>query len=292
MRFSVEWKIGVAITLLALLIDPSHAGWRVAILVVACLIFLDAARLSDWTRGKSEALSITNGIITHEARSLLRLAFAFTAIIVLVGGYGVVTWPTKPAVPAPLQLVMLPLTPSPAEKLPTLKGILPPSIPVTPVAPNPPLPKPNPQKPKSPSQSQALYPIVWVTQTQVTRNADTHQLTINITYGNTTNTEVNATITVGGFWTIDGSEGPRVNPASRDVGLAPPPGTYTLSSTFPFTVDQDKDYTNGDLILTLVGQVSYPDRGGKTIYHFTGVTNSKLDHLDLTQSDWEHTPNP
>jgi hypothetical protein len=159
----------------------------------------------------------------------------------------------------------------------------------------PPKPKLKPQptaKPKSPSKSpqEEIYPIVLVSQTHVARNADTHQVTIDIWFSNSTNTEANAHILVEGSWMVNGSGAAKINPVSRDVALAPPPYNYQLSTSLDLTPEGETLYMNGSAVITVTGQVSYPDRDSTTTYHFKGATSPKLDHLDLIQSEWERSP--
>jgi len=238
-----------------------------------------------------------NTLAVCNSRSGVRTGFAYLVVLVVIAAYGVVTWPPKPAPTLPLQVVSLPT--SAVNPPATPNGILPPKA-VVPSLPSPteppkPQPKPKPEakpNPKPPSKAprEELYPIVFVSETHVARNADAHHITIDISFSNTTNTEANAHISVEGVITVNGSDAGILSPASRDVGLAPPPYHYQLSTDVPLTPEADALYMNGSAVITMNGQVSYPDRGSTTIYRFKGVTNPKLDHLDLIQSEWEHSP--
>jgi hypothetical protein len=94
------------------------------------------------------------------------------------------------------------------------------------------------------------------------------------------------------FWNQNGNQSSMGATVERDIALGPPPYDYELSVESTLTVEGDLQYTIGNGFMSVVGSASYPDRGGKTIYHFTGNTKLKVDHLDLVQSEWEHTSQP
>src|ERR1700692_1353058 len=105
MRFSIEWKVGLGLTIVFLLMDPNNVGWRITLLAVACLLFMDAARNSVWAKGKVDNLSLTAGITSHESPSLLRSALLCCLIICIVVVFGFITWPIRiPKQAAPVQL--------------------------------------------------------------------------------------------------------------------------------------------------------------------------------------------
>jgi hypothetical protein len=58
-------------------------------------LFLDSARNSAWVKGKVETLSLTAGIMSHEAPSLLRSAFVLCTIVAAIVVFGIITWPIR-----------------------------------------------------------------------------------------------------------------------------------------------------------------------------------------------------
>src|SRR5947209_3202760 len=114
MRFSMEWKVGLGLTILLSLIDPNNSpGWRIAVLVAACVLFLDAARGSNWIKGHTETLSLTKGVTSQEAPSAVRLISVQSLIAVMVAVFAIVTWPVRRPI-ASIQSPMLTVSLAPS----------------------------------------------------------------------------------------------------------------------------------------------------------------------------------
>jgi len=147
-------------------------------------------------------------------------------------------------------------------------------------------------KPKSsdkPAPS-VLYPIILASASSVVLKSDAHELSIGVTFANTTSTEANGHITLEIFLYVNGTEighGPVVE---RDYGFGPPPMNYDLSMNIGTPLDFETLFPTGGASATVIASVSYPDRGGETIYHFKGNTTSKSNILDMSETSWEQVP--
>jgi hypothetical protein len=197
-------------------------------------------------------------------------------------------WPPKlpkERIPKPKSLSESEIEVQVSTNLPTLFS--PPSISTkTNAKPKPQLPETR-KSPGSPVQSE-LYPIIVVTATRVTSNTDTHKIEMFITLANETSTEVNAHISTQTLVMDSSGTEMQTEPSDeRDIGFAPPPFAFQLHKELRTTPEGETNYANGVVFITMTIAVSYSDRGGKTIYHFKGKTNPKLDHLDIIQSEWE-----
>jgi hypothetical protein len=125
MRFSIEWKVGLGLTILFSLIDPNRVAWRIGVLAVACLLFLDAARGSDWIKGHTESLSLTKGVVSQEASSVVRSVSVLSLIVIMVVAFGFITWSIRRAIePSPTPVQTVSVAPNDGAHLPTANRIL------------------------------------------------------------------------------------------------------------------------------------------------------------------------
>jgi len=201
----------------------------------------------------------------------------------------------KPETLAPSQYVELPNGSggSPSGGPSTPRGILPPSPPVTP-APSKPKPatkpsaKPTPEsKPLQKPAQTALYPIILAGASSVALKTDTHKLSIDVTFMNTTSTEANGHIILQIFLYVNGraiGNGPVVD---RDHGFGAPPSNYDLAMDVEVPPEFEAAFPTGGASATVMATVTYPDRGGETIYHFEGDTTPNSGQLDMSKTSWE-----
>jgi hypothetical protein len=270
------------------------ASLAVAVVLTAAGLIVPPTTFAKWLLVVGWLLSIIPLWLVFDAITYKAATFFLTIVCSALIALGMnVVWGMRQipsAIAKPLEVVMLPPTPLPQSKSlsPTPKGILPPLTSVPVVTTTTPKSKPKRGSP----EPQEPYPIVLLLQSPVTRDAETHKLTVTFNFSNTTTSEANVKIAIGGTWTINGSLGPQVNGLSRDIGLGPPSNSYSLSATFPLTSDLDQLYMSSKMFLTVVGQASYPDRGSTTIYHFEGVISHDWDHMDMTKSEWERVSAP
>lgn len=290
MGLSREGRIGIAVGTLVgialVLIKPEQVFWRWFLLICFGLCLLYVATELDWVNQRNVELSIVHGEICSQSKSPIRLGFASLLAIVLTIAFGFRTWPTRKST-APMHPYIPPVAQVPIQNPPKKS----PQLPLPHAAPQPPVAETaQPPKTKTPTVP-APYPIIVVASTQVTIKDDTH-ITMTVTLTNETATEVNAHISMQTFAVENGTQTPTGNSEERDIGFAPLPFSYALSRDWDLSASGQIDWTNGNLFLLAVIEVSYPDRGGKTIYHFKGKTVPKLDHLDYIESDWEHNSRP
>jgi hypothetical protein len=293
--------VGLATTIALILIEPKQPAWRIVLLIALAVCAIVVVKDLNWVNQRTESLSIAQGEGLSQQLSIARLGFGIFVAISLVTVFGVITWPPAAAVEQEashlLQAVLAPVSPEKAvgHAPPTPNGILPATT-AQPATPKP-KPKPAPAMPRQeepkptapipvPAQSES-YPIIVVARTQVTRKTDTHQLGIVVALSSTTSAEANVHIVAQTWWVTNGVELATGPPLERDVGFAAVGFSYELSTNIPLTTTGETLYDNGSAFITVVGTASYPDRGGKTIYHFKGNTNFTLDHLDMVQSDYE-----
>lgn len=247
---------------------------------------LFVAKELDWVNQTEVELSILRGEFLFKSRSTIRLALACCAAVILASLFGIVTWPRREQAPRPIQVPIPNIATDVSSKKPPILPLTKTPQPVVPLVGKPPKQSP---KPKAKAQT-ALYPIISVTNTQVTHNADTHQLSITIGIANSTATEANAHITINVTGDENGTEVPVAQDQTgepRDIGLGPPPFVYQLTKSTGLTPEGEIAYTAGTLTFKVLVTVSYPDRGGHTVYHFDGATRPNLDHLDFTGSGWD-----
>jgi len=152
---------------------------------------------------------------------------------------------------------------------------------------------PNPKAtPNAPVQTAAArhHPIIVVTGTQVTNNTATRHIEISITLANQTSEEVNTHITFTKFVVTPTGERRQTGPPDeRNIGFPALPFTYQLTYSFDTSAEGEENYAGGSFVECVV-DVTYPDLGGRTIYHFRGKTNPTINHLDYVLSEWEHLP--
>lgn len=292
---SLEGGAGMALALLSLLIPVDSPGWRIAVLCLSGFFLADAIRKSEWVKEKHPIFSVIDGFNPNESESRWRVLLAMLLVVAGIVWYGMATWPPKSH---PIELVSEhpPTTPSPIKGTGN-SGIMfvskePTARPKLPVKPNPisktkgseqPKPKPTPPKPIP-----AAYPIVMETGNNVTYDSSTRKVTITISIGNTTQTEVNADLEVHAIGFVNGVAvtGP-LNPTERTVGLGPPPNTQQITLGVNVPSDAKTNYEGGSVYIMVYVSVSYPDRNGTTTYRYQGKTTPKSAVLDEQSSGWE-----
>jgi hypothetical protein len=145
---------------------------------------------------------------------------------------------------------------------------------------------------RAPSKSNTddSAPSIVVSNTRVTNNNETRHIEITITLANVTSTDVNAQIAFTKFVVTSNGDRRLTGPTEeRNIGFASKPFVYELTYSFDTSEEGEANFYGGSFIECIV-DVTYPDRGGKTIYHFMGRTNPKIDHLDYVHSEWKHLP--
>jgi len=280
--------------------------WGIASLVVAVLLtavglILPPTTIAKWLLVIGWLLSAIPLWLVFDTLSYKAMTWFLTLVCFALMAFSI-NWlwgmrmlPTAEDRP-PLLLQFVPVPPAAGyNKKPTLRGLLPrgsansnaligtPST--QPAAEKNPKPK-LPDKPIPP----ALYPIIIASSSTVAIKADTNTIEITVTFGNTTTTEANGHIEMQSILYVNGIESGRGAPIERDVAFAPPPNTYQLATDTIVSPDTITLFQTIGATLTVVASVSYPDRGGRTIYHFKGNTVPKLDHLDMAETSWERVP--
>jgi hypothetical protein len=294
-RVSLEGSLGMGIALLVPLIDPANPYLRGVSLLFGGLFLADASRKTPWAVIERTESSIITGIRSFEVESPWRSRGLACLTIVLVAVYGILTWPryeqhTNTAVTLLPETITTPGGGT-GDKgvVPISKPVVPAVTPVVKVAPKKtpktgekekPAPKPKPDP--------VSYPIVTLSGSVVTYDADNRKITVAVTIANTTQTEANAHIQIYGVGFSNGAATTApLNMVERDIGLPPPPNTSTLTTEYMFIPEAKPGYEDGTNYIMLYVTVSYPDRGGTTTYQFQGRTRPKTSNLDEQSSGWD-----
>jgi hypothetical protein len=92
---SIEWLLGMALTLVVLLVDPEKPGWRILILVAIAVLFVDAVRKSQWMKRGSPILTLTGEFFPDDGESFSRKLSGYALVLLGIAIFGFVTWPTR-----------------------------------------------------------------------------------------------------------------------------------------------------------------------------------------------------
>jgi len=281
---SIGFALAAILGIALVLIRPEQAAWRLVLLVCFGMCMVYVAKEVDWVKQRNVELSIVHGASVSESRSAIRLGFALLVATLLSVVFGVATWPPHREKTSEATVLTSGFMTATQPNIETSKPAL---LPLPQAKAQPPAAIVKPPKIKAVAPQPEPYPIIVVSGTQFTNKADANQFDLLILLANETSTEVNAHIVLTTFVSSGGVETQTGFSDERDIGFAPPPFIYQLSTQITTTADGQKNYTAGNAFLVVVVTVSYPDSGGRTIYHFKGKTDLRLPQLDYLKSDWE-----
>jgi len=271
----------MAIALLLPLANQNSTALRIFSLIFGGALLANSVRRAEFVLEKQPEFSLINGYVLHEEDNWKRKAAAAAVVCVSVALYGWITWPHETQKPKAIAIQLPPAVSYPTKQPPLA------ILPTTPVIPAMLVPGPSPKTPK-PKPVPKDYPIVTLSDSKVTYDKDNRKITIIVWIRNTTQTEVNAHISLHGIGFVGTTAISGIlNPTERDIGLPPPPNRAQMSTEYTISPEALPSYDDGTMYIMLYLNVSYPDRGGTTTYHYQGKTSLKSEPLDEQSSGWD-----
>lgn len=283
-RFGI-W-VGILVTILVFLLDPKDPLWRVLACVFLFIFGVLLVSDSDWVKQRSGNLSLFVDAGLSERMSTPRLISATLVIGASVLALAVITWPAKEIPLQPLSVVVAQPAnftdspsaavgiPNPPNKLPT------------------PIDKPKGSVPSKPSNPQPKpeskpHPVIVVSKTTMTTNADTHKMDIVVTLSNLSSVEANVHIVSDIAWNGQAMQG---SVDTRQVAFGPSPFSFDMNfGTTPIGVGAI-EFENRTSRIAIVINASYPDQGGVTTYKYEGVVIPGAAKLDDVSTEWTTEP--
>jgi hypothetical protein len=148
------------------------------------------------------------------------------------------------------------------------------------------------QKPQSKQQAYPIpaqaspelikHPVIGLLRTSVTKDANSHRVTILVALQNTSSFETTAHVSLIGSW--NDVPIPPIN-EPRDFAFAPQ-GWVEVSVPIYLSLQDEAAFLSGTGTLRARLTAEYPDREGKTTFILEGRIDPKFDTIDIMKSTW------